>query len=69
MRIATIQFTPKLGDVKGSIAHAEDLLYKDEARLRNLDLLILPELALTGMYFSVLKVVSPAFAYTAAFHV
>jgi predicted amidohydrolase len=50
MRIATLQFTPTLGDVAASIAYAESLLYKDESRLRNLDLLVLPELAFTGTY-------------------
>jgi predicted amidohydrolase len=49
MRIATLQFTPMLGDVTGSIAHAERVLYTDESRLRNLDLLVLPELAFTGV--------------------
>jgi predicted amidohydrolase len=48
MRIATLQFTPTLGDVAASIAHAEGLLYENESRLRNLDLLVLPELAFTG---------------------
>jgi len=48
MRIATLQFTPTLGDVAASIAHAESLLYENESRLRNLDLLVLPELAFTG---------------------
>lgn len=48
MRIATLQFTPKLGDVEASIVLAESLLYKDESRLHNLDLLVLPELAFSG---------------------
>ena len=49
MRAATLQFTPTLGDVASSIAHAESLLYEDESRLRDLNLLVLPELAFTGM--------------------
>lgn len=48
MRIATLQFTPTLGQVPASIEHAERILYKDESQLRNLDLLVLPELAFTG---------------------
>lgn len=48
MRIATLQFTPTLGDVAASIAHAEALLYENESQLWNLDLLVLPELAFTG---------------------
>ena len=50
MKIATLQFTPTLGDVAASIAHAESVLYKDESKLQGLDLLVLPELAFTGMY-------------------
>jgi predicted amidohydrolase len=49
MRIATLQFTPTLGDVTSSIVHAEQVLYTDESRLRDLDLLVLPELAFTGV--------------------
>jgi predicted amidohydrolase len=49
MRIAALQFCPVLGDVAVSIDRAERLLYKDESRLQNLDLLVLPELAFTGM--------------------
>lgn len=49
MRIAALQFCPLLGDVAASIDRAERLLYEDESRLRNLDLLVLPELAFTGM--------------------
>ena len=49
MRIAVLQFTPMFGDVQGSIAHAESLLYKDESRLESLEILVLPELAFTGM--------------------
>jgi predicted amidohydrolase len=49
MRIAALQFCPFLGEVAASIDHAERLLYQDESRLQNLDLLVLPELAFTGM--------------------
>ena len=65
MRIATLQFAPKLGDVDGNIQRANDLLnrgkviYVDgekisgaEIKIERLrpDVLVLPELALTGMY-------------------
>lgn len=50
MRIATLQFTPTLGDVAASIAHAEELLSTNLSQLQNLDLLVLPELAFTGAY-------------------
>lgn len=62
MRIATLQIAPKLGDVEGNIKRADELLSKgisvpdgfgvEAARVRvedaKLDLLVLPELALTG---------------------
>lgn len=64
MRIATLQFAPRLGDVEGNIQRANDLLKNGKSlglagqtlpigigleRLRP-DVLVLPELALTGMY-------------------
>lgn len=63
MRIATLQFAPKLGDVNGNIKTANELLKSGKHisldgqtrqsgvgidQLRP-DLLVLPELALTGM--------------------
>lgn len=64
MRIATLQFAPKLGDVGGNIQKANELLKKGKSlsphgssqfgveigidTLRP-DVLVLPELALTGM--------------------
>lgn len=62
MRIATLQFAPKLGDLKGNIEKANDLLKSGKivsadgkklgigADLLKPDVLVLPELALTGMY-------------------
>ncbi|RAH83304.1 carbon-nitrogen hydrolase [Aspergillus japonicus CBS 114.51] len=59
MRIATLQFAPQLGDVKGNIKRADELL-KNGKVVRGVgtgavalgvlkpDILILPELALTG---------------------
>lgn len=63
MRIATLQFAPKLGDVEGNIQRVNELLKKgkpitlgDETLpigigidLLRPDILVLPELALTGM--------------------
>lgn len=72
MRIATLQFAPKLGDVQGNINKANELLKKGKSislgdqtpsvgiglDLLRPDVLVLPELALTGMYFAqhVLKI-------------
>lgn len=59
MKIATLQFAPKLGDVRGNFNRANELLERGkvvaggaagETRLEELrpELLVLPELALTG---------------------
>ena len=50
MRIACLQFSAKLGKVEDNIARANALL-KDSS-VPDLDLLILPELAFTGEFFS-----------------
>lgn len=66
MRIATLQFAPKLGDVEGNINRANELLKKGkhiplDGQTREIgigidllrpDILVLPELALTGMSFT-----------------
>jgi protein N-terminal amidase len=66
MRIATLQFAPKLGDVDGNIQRANELLKKGKSitlgdqtlpigigvDLMRPDVLVLPELALTGMYLT-----------------
>ena len=63
MRIATLQFAPKLGDIEGNIKRANELLKSGrrislDGQTRQFgvgidqlrpDLLVLPELALTGM--------------------
>lgn len=71
MRIATLQFAPKLGDVEGNIQRANEILNRGKLlslgsgrslnskssltaaieieRLKP-DVLVLPELALTGMF-------------------
>ncbi|KAL8775894.1 MAG: hypothetical protein Q9194_003525, partial [Teloschistes cf. exilis] len=48
MRIATLQFAPKLGCVEENVARADSLLASSTAPLENLDLLVLPELTFTG---------------------
>lgn len=64
MRIATLQFAPKLGDVEGNIRRVNEILKKGKSvalgdqplpigigvDLLKPDVLVLPELALTGMY-------------------
>ena len=49
MRIATLQFGPRLGDLKYNIDRADALLAS--TNLENVDLLVGPELALTGKIF------------------
>lgn len=83
MRIATLQFAPKLGDVEGNIKRANDLLQSGKHisldghtrqfgvgidQLRP-DLLVLPELALTGMLpGKSVEDILPAPASTLHFH-
>ena len=54
MKIATLQFNPQLGKVAANFSRAESLLMREEREgaLRELDLLVLPELAFTGMSHS-----------------
>ena len=69
MRIATLQFSPKLGDTAGNIKRADDLL-KNGSRGPGLgkgkgidelkpDILVLSEMALTGYNFPNLEAVKP----------
>lgn len=60
MRIATLQLAAKLGDVEGNIRRANELLDGRIGRKTGsasyveklgLDVLVLPELALTGKYY------------------
>jgi len=46
MKIACLQFAPKLGNLESNIAQANAILLQQP--LEDLDLLVLPELALTG---------------------
>ncbi|KAJ6070200.1 hypothetical protein N7467_010319 [Penicillium canescens] len=73
MRIATLQFDPKLGDVKGNIETANALLKKGKTisidreqpglglgvDLLKPDVLVLPEMALTGYNFPSLEAITP----------
>ncbi|KAJ5280202.1 Carbon-nitrogen hydrolase [Penicillium angulare] len=75
MRIATLQFAPKLGDLNGNIRRANEILDRGKVltsgfsgavksiaieteRLRP-DILVLPELALTGYNFPSLEAIKP----------
>ncbi|PYH41723.1 putative protein N-terminal asparagine amidohydrolase [Aspergillus saccharolyticus JOP 1030-1] len=70
MRIATLQFAPQLGDVEGNIRKADELLKNGKVvrgggtgavglNILKPDILILPELALTGYNFSSLEAIKP----------
>ncbi|PKX97063.1 putative protein N-terminal asparagine amidohydrolase [Aspergillus novofumigatus IBT 16806] len=66
MRIATLQFAPRVGDVEGNIKRADELLNSGvigaaQAGIESLkpDLLVLPELALTGYNFPSLEAIRP----------
>ncbi|KAK1144556.1 hypothetical protein N8T08_005429 [Aspergillus melleus] len=69
MKIATLQFAPKLGDVEGNIRRANELLQHGkliESRgtatgidVLRPDILVLPELALTGYNFPSLEAIKP----------
>lgn len=52
MKVATLQFSPRLGEVAANFSRAESLLMREEREglLDELDLLVLPELAFTGEY-------------------
>ncbi|KAL8913426.1 MAG: hypothetical protein Q9171_001719, partial [Xanthocarpia ochracea] len=51
MKIATLQFSPKLGQVNENIAHADAILSSSSTSLHDIDLLVLPELAFTETHF------------------
>jgi predicted amidohydrolase len=50
MRVATLQFNPQVGQIAANFSRAESLLMREEREgvLRDLELLVLPELAFTG---------------------
>ncbi|KAK4228267.1 carbon-nitrogen hydrolase [Podospora fimiseda] len=60
MKIACLQFAPQVGDVDNNLDRADAVLnsIKEEV-LDSLDLLVLPELALTGYNFKSLQHISP----------
>ncbi|KAI4131625.1 MAG: hypothetical protein LQ338_001139 [Usnochroma carphineum] len=66
MRIATLQFSPKLGRVDENIARADSLLASSSASLTNLDLLVLPELAFTGYNHPSFRAITPLLEPTAS---
>ncbi|BAE62386.1 carbon-nitrogen hydrolase [Aspergillus flavus] len=67
MRIATLQFAPILGDVEGNIRRANELLQNGKVLggvgigvdVLKPEILILPELALTGYNFPSLEAIKP----------
>lgn len=51
MRIACLQFAPQVGDVNNNLNRADAVLAKaNPDDLKDLDLIVLPELAFTGSY-------------------
>lgn len=59
MRIAALQFAPKLGEISANIDRANALLSSYSAPLNEVDLLVLPELAFSGYNFPSLAVILP----------
>ncbi|KAE8150705.1 carbon-nitrogen hydrolase [Aspergillus avenaceus] len=67
MRIATLQLAPKLGDVEGNIRRANELLRSGKVLggagigldILRPNILVLPELALTGYNFPSLEAIKP----------
>ena len=47
MQIATLQFSPILGDVEGNMARADSIL--KETDMTGVELLVLPEMAFSGI--------------------
>ncbi|MCJ1405130.1 Carbon-nitrogen hydrolase [Xylographa trunciseda] len=64
MHIATLQFSPLLGEVERNIARADELLAA--ANTEGLDLLVLPELAFTGYNFPSRAAITPHLEPTAS---
>ena len=48
MRIGCLQFAPQVGDVDNNLTRADAVLSK--AKPEDLDILVLPEMAFSGMY-------------------
>ncbi|KIX96779.1 uncharacterized protein Z520_07499 [Fonsecaea multimorphosa CBS 102226] len=68
MKIATLQFSPRLGEVAANFSRAESLLMREEREglLEDVDLLVLPELAFTGYNHPSLAAIAPFLEPTAA---
>ncbi len=50
MRIGCLQFAPEVGDVEHNLNRADAVLNRvDPTDIENLDLLVLPEMAFSGM--------------------
>ena len=55
MRIACLQFAPQVGQVSNNISRADKVLSEaDPSDLENLDLLVLPEMSFSGMYYIII---------------
>jgi predicted amidohydrolase len=46
MKVATLQFAPKIGDVEGNVSNANLILHSGD--MKDVNLLVGPELAFTG---------------------
>ncbi|PQE16606.1 hypothetical protein CJF30_00003297 [Rutstroemia sp. NJR-2017a BBW] len=57
MRIACLQFAPQVGDVDNNLNRADAVLSR--ANPKNIDLLVLPELAFSGYNFTSLEHITP----------
>ncbi|KAM3081102.1 hypothetical protein ACMFMG_005056 [Clarireedia jacksonii] len=57
MRIACLQFSPQVGDVDNNLNRADAVLSR--ANPKNIDLLVLPELAFSGYNFTSLEHITP----------
>ncbi|KIW70867.1 hypothetical protein PV04_03102 [Phialophora macrospora] len=68
MKIATLQFFPRLGEVAANFSRAESLLMRQEreGELEGIDLLVLPELAFSGYNHPSLAAIAPFLEPTAA---
>jgi protein N-terminal amidase len=68
MKIAILQFAPRLGEVAANFSRAESLLmrHEREGELDSLDLLVLPELAFTGYNHPSLDAIAPYLEPTAS---
>lgn len=63
MKIAVLQFSPRLGEVSQNISRADALLSQNST---SLDLLVLPEMAFSGYNFPSLAAITPFLEPTAA---